>query len=222
MNVNIKEQHVRDTRGNFGSVPHKVKDILDKTVDINPGDVVIDCGANIGTVTEYFAGRGAEVYAFEPNINAFNILVERFGHNPNVKCIQKGVSSSKACGMTKLYMHKKVDDESKTSRIIYSQGCSTMADKHNVNQSNYTLIELVDLAGVIRKINNKIKVLKVDIEGAECDLINDLIEQNLINDIPYVFVETHEKKVPSMSKDLELLKKKIKELNLTNINLNWI
>jgi FkbM family methyltransferase len=200
----------------------RAKNLLDQTVQINPGDIVIDCGANIGTVTDYFINRGAEVYAFEPNIDAFNILNLRFKENPNVKCIQKGVSSSKRCGMMKLYFHNKVEADSEHSRITYSQGCSTMADKHNVNESNYTLIELVDLSEVIRKINSNIKVLKVDIEGAECDLLNDLIEQNLINDIPYVFVETHEKKVPSMRKDLELLKKKIKDLNLTNINLNWI
>jgi len=199
----------------------KAENLLNNTVKIEPGDIVIDCGANIGQVTEYFSKRGAEVYAFEPNIYAFNVLSDRFKNDYNIKCIQKGVSSSKACGMIKLYLHNKSDDD-KMNKVVYSQGCSTMPDKHNVDQSNYLLIELVDLPGVIRKINNKIKVLKIDIEGAECDLLNDLIEQNLINDIPYVFVETHEKKVPSMREDLELLKKKIKELNLTNINLNWI
>ena len=104
--------------------------------------------------------------------DAFNILNLRFKENTNVKCIQKGVSSSKRCGMMKLYFHNKVEADDEHSRIIYSQGCSTMSDKHNVNQSNYTLIELVDLAGVIRKINNKIKVLKVDIEGGEREVFS--------------------------------------------------
>ena len=44
---------------------------LDEII-INPGDLVIDCGANVGKVTDYFSSKGATVIAFEPNQFAFS------------------------------------------------------------------------------------------------------------------------------------------------------
>lgn len=41
---------------------------------LKPGDVVVDAGAYIGDSTQMFLDRGAEVYAFEPDPNAFECL----------------------------------------------------------------------------------------------------------------------------------------------------
>ena len=62
--MDYRQQNLQDSRGKLGQVSYKTKELLDQTVQINPGDIVIDCGANIGTVTDYFINRGAEVYAF--------------------------------------------------------------------------------------------------------------------------------------------------------------
>ena len=51
-------------------------------IKINIGDLVIDCGANVGKITEYFLLRGAQVIAFEPNKFAYSYLKEKFNiHN---------------------------------------------------------------------------------------------------------------------------------------------
>jgi FkbM family methyltransferase len=189
---------------------------LEKT-DTGPGDIVIDCGASVGEVTAYFCLKGAEVYAFEPNKYAFQVLKRRFSGYPNVHCVQKGVSAPELAGTAKLYLHEHADSD----QLKYSTGSSIRADKCNVDVQNYLEVQLLDLCSFINILNRPIKVLKIDIEGAEMELVDSLIEQKIAHKIDHIFVETHEKKIPSLRKPLELLKEKIKREGLTNIDLTW-
>jgi hypothetical protein len=52
--------------------------------------------------------------------------------------------------------------------------------------------------------------------------LNDLMDSGVARRIPYIFVETHEKKIPTLQKETEALRKRIKNEGYTNINLNWI
>ena len=187
-------------------------------LQIDSGDYVIGCGANIGEVTTFFHSHGAYVLAFEPNKYAYEILEKRFKNSNRVKCIPKGVSGKKSSGIKKMFLHEHAEKD----QVIYSTGSSIIEDKENVNKNNSVDIELVDLCEFIKLFNKKIKVLKIDIEGAEIELLNDLMDENLVRDIPYIFVETHEKKIPSLRKSTDALRERIEKENYLNINLNWI
>lgn len=50
-------------------------------VRINKGDVVFDCGANLGVFSILAASKGAEVYAFEPIREARDILLKTLALN---------------------------------------------------------------------------------------------------------------------------------------------
>ncbi len=67
-------------------------------VRINEGDVVFDCGANLGVFSILAASKGAEVYAFEPIREARRILSKTLELNPdfakNVHIIPYGVSDT--------------------------------------------------------------------------------------------------------------------------------
>jgi FkbM family methyltransferase len=78
-------------------------------VNLEPSDIAIDCGANIGNITALLCRSGATVYAFEPNPFAFKELQKRFLGNPNVHCFQKGVLDEN--GMTHLYLHELSDQD---------------------------------------------------------------------------------------------------------------
>jgi FkbM family methyltransferase len=186
-------------------------------IDVSPDDVVIDCGANVGLVTQYFQRQGAIVYAFEPNAYAFQALLRNFRNYPNVKCLPVGVSSPSQAGSGRLFLH----EHATYDQLTYSTGCSINPDKNNVDVNNYLEIELIDLCEFIKFLNTPVKVLKIDIEGAEIELLNALIDQGLTERIEYIFAETHERKIPSLRGPLELLKEKIKEKNITNIDLTW-
>jgi len=71
-------------------------------------------------------------------------------------------------------------------------------------------------------IMKNIHILKIDIEGAECELLERLMDEDLLADIPYVFVETHEKKIPSLRLPTQKMIERAKNLKLDNINFNWI
>ena len=196
----------------------RLKDGTYFNIDIKTGDCVIDCGANVGNVTEYFQSLGASVIAFEPNKFAFDTLQKRFKNNKKVKCIQKGVSGKKDAGIKKLFLHQRAPE----NQILWSTGSSIVKDKGNVNKHDYIDVEMVDLCKFLKFFEREVKVLKIDIEGAEVDLLNDLMDEDLLRKIPYVFVETHEKKAPSLHDKTEKLKQRIKDENYSNINLNWI
>ena len=115
-------------------------------IEINSGDLVIDCGANLGTVTDYFVSRGAKVIAFEPNEYAYTLLEKKFRDNPNVTTIKKGVAGIKYTGKVKLYLH----EESIKDQILYSSGSSILKDKNNVNENDFQIIEIIDLCKFIR------------------------------------------------------------------------
>ena len=52
------------------------QDIADRNFNVKPGDVFFDVGASDSYWALYAASRGATVYAFEPGIPQFRLLVE--------------------------------------------------------------------------------------------------------------------------------------------------
>ena len=189
-------------------------------INFSPGDIMIDCGANIGDVSAPFAAMGATILAYEPNQHAYQKLSERFKNSKNVKCLNSAVSFED--GKAKLFLHESADEDP----LKYSTGSSLVVGKENVNSEDYIETELVDLAKVIKKIKKVFKknvhILKIDIEGAECDLMERLMDEDLLRDIPYVFVETHEEKIPSLRDKTKKMIDRAKKLELYNINFNWI
>jgi len=69
-----------------------------ENIRINNGDVVFDCGANLGVFSILAASKGAEVYAFEPIREARSILQKTLELNPDlanqVKIVPYAVSDT--------------------------------------------------------------------------------------------------------------------------------
>ena len=97
-----------------------------------------------------------------------------------------------------------------------------VGDKNNVNEETFEEVEVVNLSEFISDLNKPVKVLKIDIEGEEHKILNQMIDNGTILSIPFVFVETHEKKVPSCRAGMAEVRRKIEALDITNINLDWI
>jgi FkbM family methyltransferase len=188
--------------------------ILD-IVDLQPQDIAIDCGANVGNVTLQMALPGVEVHAFEPNPYAFAVLQDRFKNNPNVHCYQKGVYTKNAS--MKLYLH----ESAQQNQVLWSVGSSLLSYKGNVNVHDFVEVAVIDFAEFLRSMKRPVKLVKMDIEGVECDILNYLIDCGLISNVGVIVVETHERKVPELVERTAKLKQRVMELEIKNVRFDW-
>jgi len=183
---------------------------------LNKSSIVIDCGANIGDITKKFAQTGATVYAFEPDPLAFEYLKKRFQQVPNVTLYNQGVWDKKAEIM--LYKHKDQDRQ----EMAYTVGSSIIDSKRNVDPNKYETISVIDLSDFIRKVNQKIDVIKLDVEGAEIAILHKILQDDSYRLFDRMYVETHETKITGQKEELQNIKDTMRRKNVTNIKLNWL
>ncbi|MFH0976549.1 MAG: FkbM family methyltransferase [Spirochaetota bacterium] len=179
-------------------------------------DICIDCGANVGHVTEQMAQNGATIYSFEPNPFAFEELKKKFNGIQNIHIFNKGVWDRNT--KMKLYMHENSDED----EVKWSVGSSILEYKGNVLKNKYVEVEIIDLVDFINKLDKKVAILKIDIEGAECELLGKLINSRTYKKIKYIFVETHDHKIPELKERTDNIRNIIKQRKINNIDLNWI
>ena len=191
-------------------------DINQFDIIIEKGDICIDAGANVGNITAQMLDYGAKVYAFEPNPFAFAKLEQRFILNKNVVCFNKGVYSKQ--DKMALYFH----ENSHEDEIKWSTGSSLLDFKSNVDKGKKVIVDIVDFDFFIKSLNQRIKLIKMDVEGVEIEIINKLLDTGTIHLIDKLVVETHEGKIPELKQSTDLLKKRIQQMGIQNIDLNWI
>ena len=189
---------------------------LDEDIFLNENSVIIDCGANIGDITSIFAQYGAKIYSFEPTTSTFSILQNRFSKHNNVKCLKKAVWNNNE--NLNFYHH----ELSEYNEIHWSNGNSLLKEKKNVNENDYEVVEAIDIVEFIKSLNQNIDLIKIDIEGAEIEVLNHLIDSEVISKLSKILCEVHDKKYKFLKPDTDKLREKIKRFNLSNkINLDW-
>lgn len=187
------------------------------SVRVSGEDILIDCGANVGEITSRMAATVATIYAFEPDPYAFSALEKRFSLNRRVHPINKGVMDRQ--GSLEFYLF----GSQKKDRIDSSVGSSFVADKNVKNSGGVVSIECVDFAEFVFGLDQTVKLVKMDIEGAEVQVLNHLIDTRAIDRIEHMIVETHEMQIPSLVEGMEALRRRISNEKLTHkIHLDWV
>lgn len=180
-------------------------------------DIAIDCGANVGGVTQEIAATGCSVHSFEPDPVAAAKLREVGRRYENVTIHPAAVGTES--GRQLLYFHPKRMDG--RGPIEMTQSSSLLADKGNVQTSSHVEVDVIDLPAFIAGLNKPVKLLKVDIEGGEADLLRRLIDEKLYEDIGYAFFETHETKIPSTVVTMQGVRSDLKRLGIRHFFLDW-
>jgi FkbM family methyltransferase len=201
---------------NAGAIGISYFKLLPDLFRLNKNSIVLDCGANVGHISKLFSLTGATVIAFEPDPVAFKKLTRRCRNKKNITCIQKGVWDKNSS--IQLYTHK----ESKADEASFTVGSSIIADKINVDLTKAQVIEVIDLIAFIKDHAQKIDLIKLDVEGAEIEILKKIIATNTYHLFDRMYVETHETKIPFQAKELEQIKQDMKEKGIKNIRLNWV
>lgn len=188
---------------------------LDLFVPVSRDDILIDAGANIGDIASRFARTGATVHAFEPNRSCFEIIKRRFAALPNVKPHHLGVMDRR-CTLTLSTPkpHAQFDG-------IDTTVASSFVASHD--EAETETVECIDLSEFIYSLPRPVALLKMDIEGAEVQTINRLIDTGAIERVNMAVVETHERFSPELAVATDELRDRIASQGLSRrVRLDWI
>lgn len=186
------------------------KEFIQHVRRLRSSDIAIDLGANIGAISEYLARSGCRVYAFEPNSAAFSEL-ERIAEKYDNIDARKQVAGI-ANTTQKLFLH----ENSVGAADHLTQSSSLLANKPNVSQKNFELVDSINFSDFVFSLYQNIELMKIDIEGYELELINNLIDTGAIHKINFIYLETHEQQFTELLQPTIKLKERLRNEGLEN------
>lgn len=156
---------------------------------IAKGDTIVDCGANIGISTLYFAEKYPDnkVIAIEPDRENFLLLQKNTKHCSNVSCIEGAIHNtsgnlflqnpnSESWGFVFSEKEPQIDGKNDRSIMVTAFSIDEIIEKHDIDS---------------------IGLLKIDIEGGEKDLFSKNLQWLSI--VKVMVVELHDEIVPHCS-----------------------
>lgn len=195
--------------------PRAVADFQARLKTLGPGDICIDLGANIGEVTELLAATGATVHAYEPEEHVFAILQNRFAGRANVILHQAAVSTSAGT----IAMRR--DSRFAEDPVRHSQVSSIYFDNPAKYDSTEYPVRMAAFTDVVNGFGKQVAIVKMDIEGAEFDILEQVFAAPSDFAFDQLFVETHERTAPGKVAMINRMRRQAARLNGHYINLYW-
>ncbi len=171
--------------------------------------IFIDAGAHIGQSIELFLNSNIEnkqdyeIYSFEAHPLNFEKLKQKYRKNQNINLYNLCVWIKN--NDIKFYEKKKFN---------YNQGNSIIKTKKGLNTKKPLIVQGIDFSSFISDnfSKNDYIILKMDIEGAEYEVLDKMILDRTIEYIDLLLVEFHNNKVGFHRKNderiLDILKEK--------------
>ena len=180
------------------------------------GMTCIDLGANVGTYTRTMASVAKEVISFEPDPWAHAMLEVNVADLDNVRI--ENVAAGTKEGKVLLYRHARFAEDP----AVYSISSSIVTGKKNVTSEGAVEVRQVDFIRYLENLNEEIGILKIDIEGAEVDLLEALLDRpHIMERINWIFAETHESRIPAHGTRVKSLRERVQGRQRPEINLYW-
>lgn len=187
---------------------------------LKPGDLAVDCGANMGIVTEQLAATGADVIAFEPDPFAFSTLEQKFANAPNVTLINAAVGVGS--GTVRLMRADNFEDNPEGASVK----STILEGGRRIDAGNSVEVPLIDFPSWVQdQINarGEIAFIKMDIEGAELGILEKMHAEQGFTNLRCLVAETHERKFKELRDRYKALREAISETYAPGkVNLDWI
>ena len=179
---------------------------------MGPGDIAVDLGANVGAVTRRLAATGATVHAFEPDPDTFAELKANVGGLPGVHLHQA------AAGVAADRLILRRSPKLERNRARYSQSASLV---HQTGGAGVE-VEVIDFPVFLSELDRDVALVKMDIEGAEWDLLDGLRRHPVLGRVDALFVETHERQdYAQLRPRLDALQDWAERIERPYVNLFW-
>lgn len=191
MNLVIQENYEKETT-----------DMIIK--ELRKDDIVVDCGANIGYFSLFMAelvGKNGKVIAFEPDPSNFKLLKHNIKVNNYENIIPMPFAVSDKLGSTNLKLESTVAHyltEEKTKDSIQ--------------------VDAITLDSYFENYQKKIRLVKMDVEGYESEIINGMRNMIKNNDLRLVVEFSNSTQIRTNHKPVKLLEL-IDELGFEILNL---
>jgi len=187
---------------------------------LRPGDLALDLGANMGVVTDLLARTGADVIAFEPDPWAFAKLSERFAETPNVQLVNAAVGVG--TGTVRLMRAANFD-----ANPVGASVKSTILDGgRQMDAAQAIDVPLLDFPSFLCKTlqeRGEVAFVKMDIEGAELDILEAMDRDGLFEQVRTLVAETHERKFRDLRPRYKALRDRFAERYASHrVSLDWI
>ena len=160
-------------------------------------NIFIDCGSNLGQGYEQVKSlqnidSNWDVFMFEPNPNCFESLKKKYSRFENISIHKEGVYDRD--GETEFHittdLNGNLNKYSQGSKI--SETLNMFVDrKRFYGYSKPIKVKLRRLSKFVNSLESNNIILKIDVEGSEYAIINDLIEQGSFINIKHLYVEFH-------------------------------
>ena len=162
-------------------------------------NTVLDIGANAGTFSKLFLEKGVnQVYAFEPNQEALTNLNHLSSTEPNLTVIEKAIHT------TEEDLTFYIDP---TNTTIGSSNPDHLSFNTNKDIQKITVPTITLKNFIEQEKLDKIDLIKIDIEGAEYDIIENL-EDEVFNITDKFLIEWHDNENGELEKMIKFLTNK--------------
>ncbi len=152
---------------------------------------IIDCGSNIGMSILYIKSLypDSSIIGFEPNKMVFDVL-------------ERNMSMNNVQGVT--LINKALSDHEGTIQFFQSNNINETLDNSCIKEGERKSVS-VECTRLSNYINSQIDLLKIDVEGLEYQLLEELKSNDKLKFIDLIIMEFHCNKIHDVNPMLKML-----------------
>jgi len=171
---------------------------------------IINIGAHMGGFTDRCLELYPDVekiYCFEPFAPNYRFLVEKYKDDERIEIIESAVSNTD--GISIFYQKKHT-----CQNVAGSAGNTLKQAKINVT-GHFIEVSVVKISSFIEKRGlEKIDILKIDAEGSEYDIFEDIFKNAIYEITDKFYYEDHCRKIKGLSKSKAQFRMRVQELGI--------